>query len=106
MSISGCVTILCANFRLYKGTEGNQFAHRKTQRLRAEFADDGPAKPFSLEAGALAEIFEIAMAELVNAGAPGIDEHPCDITNEIPFSRDRVRSAYDPSDTQGPGRGS
>ena len=60
----------------------------------------------ALKPGTLAEISKSRWRNSLTAGPPRIDEHPCDITNEIPFSRDRVHSAYDPSDTQAPGRGS
>ena len=49
-----------------------------------------------LEPRAVAEFFEMVMAELCKAGVHvKIDDHPCEIPDAIPFSRDRVHAAYD-----------
>jgi len=49
-----------------------------------------------LEPRAVAEFFEMVMAELCKAGVRvKIDDHPCEIPDAIPFSRDRVHAAYD-----------
>ena len=50
-----------------------------------------PLKPRSVAA-----FFEVVMAELGRAGIKvEIDEHPSEIPNAIPFSRDTVHAAYD-----------
>ena len=44
----------------------------------------------------MAAFFEVVMAELGRAGIKvEIDEHPSEIPNAIPFSRDSVHAAYD-----------
>ena len=50
----------------------------------------------TLEPRAVAEFYELVMAELAKAGIHvDIDEHPNEIPDAIPFSRDRVHAAYD-----------
>jgi hypothetical protein len=58
---------------------------------------EGWQSRLALKPRTVADFFEIVMAELGKAGLHiEIDEHPNEIPDAIPFSRDRVHAAYDP----------
>ncbi len=58
---------------------------------------EGCESRLALKPRTVADFFEIVMAELGKAGIHvEIDEHPSEIPDAIPFSRDSVHAAYDP----------
>ena len=58
---------------------------------------EGWESRLALKPQTVADFFEIVMAELIKAGVHvEIDEHPNEIPNAIPFSRDQVHASYDP----------
>ena len=59
-------------------------------------SSDGWESQLPLKPRSVAAFFEIVMAELGRAGIKvEIDEHPSEIPDAIPFSRDSVHAAYD-----------
>jgi len=58
---------------------------------------EGWESRLALKPRTVADFFEIVMVELGKAGVHvEIDEHPNEIPDAIPFSRDRIHAAYDP----------
>jgi hypothetical protein len=57
---------------------------------------DGAGRRIALEPRSVADFYSNVMAALTDLGIPvAIREYPCEIADAIPFSRDRIHSAYD-----------
>jgi hypothetical protein len=58
---------------------------------------EGWESRIDLKPRTVADFYDLVMAELGKAGVRvEVDEHPCEIPDAIPFSRDSVHAAYDP----------